>query len=504
VGLAVIASLRDDLPQWRRIRTLAAPHGMIAAATAAREAGDWRAAAAAARVDVDVDLADIRERFGAEATAALEDDLQHLALDLLWWHLPRHQGGLTTVMARQNAVLYPERDARQGPLIRVQTPIAPFGPQRLTLTIESAEDLEDERWFAVPRYAWDVRRAGELAEAWGVGDPVSDKVYRLLAAGEFDMAWALCGIDVESTETLQPRPTRPTCPIGVAREVRDVAKAFGTDRVGTIGNASLMFGVHDQIEVAEAEHYDIYEVPGVLARGVPADLALLEAGLLAVEDLHPLVRAVLPDMPVPSSPAPSAYEEKVRVRCRGEWHVLSVDQGALRLHAHTDEEVQREAVVRSLGGASAGCFAVRQTWLSGAGRLPKALARHRTAVRERAFAGDTDWLIKGLTAGTIDPRMRDSSGWSLLHMAMMVDYERLLPLLDAAGLPVDVPDNTGRTPLYIAIMGGASRELIQTLLDRGADPYLETEHGADSFTAAWRGHDWVHDLLKAARPTASA
>lgn len=502
----MIASLRDDLPQWRRIRSLTVSPELISAATAAREAGDWRAAAAAARIDVDIDLDAVRQKFGAEASAALEADLSHLAPDLLWWHLPRHRAGMTTVLARQTLVLPPEENATQGPHLRVSTPLAPFGPQRLRLSVGSFEDLEFERWVVMPRYTWDVRRSGELTAAWGVGDPATPEIYRLLAAGAYAEAWQHCGIAIESDEGLQPRPTLPTCPIGVAREVLDVARAFGVEKVGALHSSPLMFTVDDDtITGAAAEFYDLYEVPSVVVQPVPADLALLDAGLLTPEDLHPLVRAALPNLATPSNvtTAPSnvvtaarvGEPDPVRVRCRGAWHLVSVESGALRLHDHSDEEVQRESVLRSLGGASAGCFAVRQTWLTGAGRLPKALARQARAVRERALAGDTDWLIGGLRTGAIDPLMRDPAGWSLLHLAMLVDHDRLLPLLDAAGLPVDVQDRTGRTPLYLAIMGGARREFIQALLDRGADPSIETVHGADSYTATWRGSGWVRDML---------
>ncbi|NUT21766.1 MAG: ankyrin repeat domain-containing protein [Hamadaea sp.] len=496
----MLASLRDDLPQWRRIRALTVPPAMIAAATAARESGDWRAAAAAARVDVQVDMDVVRQKFGAEATAALEADLHHLAPDLLWWHLPRHRAGMITLLARRTLVLPPEHGGTTGPHLRFQTPMAPFGPQRLRLSVDAFEDLEFERWIVMPRYTWDVRRSGELAEAWGVGDPAAAEIHQLLAAGAYVEAWRRCGIEVESEEGLQPRPELPTCPIGVAREVREVARIFGVDKVGALHATPLMFTLSgDTISAAAAEYYDLYEVPSVAVEPVPADLALLDAGLLGPEDLHPLVRAALPDDLGTSrhteSVTVSAVAGPVRVRCRGTWHTLSVESGALRLHDHSDEELQRESVLRSLGGASAGCFAVRHTWLTGEGRLPKALARHVRTVCEHAQVGDTDWLVAGLRTGTIDPLMRGPGGRSLLHVAMMVDHDRLLPFLDAAGLGVDVQDRTGRTPLYLAIMGGARREYIQALLDRGADPTIETVHGADAYTATWRGSRWVRDML---------
>ena len=492
----MIASLRDDLPQWRLIRTLAAPRGMVEAATAARLAGDWRAAAAAARVDIEFDLDAVRNDFGAESAAAIADDLRHFAPDLLWWHLPRHRAGLTTVLARQNVILAPR--AGTGPLLWVRTPLAPFGPQRLSLRIGTVKDLEYERWFVMPRHTWDVRHCGELAQAWGYG--TSDAVSAYLAAAEYAEAWRTCGIELDAEDPVQPRPALPTSPVGVAREAREVARLFGTDTVGTMGNASLLLMMGDTITAALAEHEDLYGRPSILVQPVPADLALLDAGWISPDDLHPLVRNALPGLPAtapvrPPVTAPGA----VRVRCRGTWHELSIEGGALRLHEHDDEEIERESVLRSLGGASSGCFAARQAWLTGAGRLPKALAARRREVRERLLAGDTGWLLDGLAAGTVDPLMRDGSGWSLLHLAMLVDYDRLLPILDRCDLPVDVQDRVGRTPLYLAVMGGAPRDLLVRLLERGADPLVETVHGADSFTAAYRGHRWVRELLDSAQ-----
>jgi hypothetical protein len=159
------------------------------------------------------------------------------------------------------------------------------------------------------------------------------------------------------------------------------------------------------------------------------------------------------------------------------WHVLSVRDGVLQLPDHTDDELRREQTLRALGGKSAGCFAAREAWLTGAGRLPKPLVAQRALVRERMLDGDTDWLLGGLARGVIDPHMREAKGWSLRHMAMWVDHARLLPLLDAAGVPVDVRDRSGRTPLYIAVINGGDVELLRALMDAGADPFADTAHG---------------------------
>lgn len=553
----MITLLRGDLTQWRRIRTrMPTPQAVVAAADA-RAAGDWRAAAALADTDVDVDLDEIRHRFGPQAAADLDADLHHLALDLLLWHLPRHRGGMTTLRARTSAVLAPRAVDHDTPLIRVRLPLSPTGPQRLRLTVVTLGELNDHRWYLAPRHTWDVRETSALRAAWGCsadrppllapdgaplpwsalgtgGDPAAatERVYLMLAAGEYTAAWRACGIELPFTDTkaLQRDSTAPTCPVGLATEIRAAAATFAqrprfpAERVDTLFGAHLNVSVGDELVAAESDAHDYNEGPPQVASGpVPADLALLHAGLLTPDDLHPLLRAalfpvlpppairrsgghpptaglgptanagpadatagtaVLPDRELPRGPAMGEPGALVRVRCRGEWHLVAVRDGALRLHAHDADELRREQALRVMGGASAGCFAVRDTWLTGVGRLPKALAAQRTRVRERLLDGDTEWLLDGLATGAVDPLMRDGSGWSLRHMAMWVDHTRLLPLLDAAGLPVDAPDRIRRTPLYVAVMNGGSPALIQALLDAGADPRAETVHGASPGSVA--------------------
>ncbi|MFC7242019.1 ankyrin repeat domain-containing protein [Catellatospora aurea] len=543
----MITLLRGDLTQWRRIRTRMPTSQAVAAAADARAAGDWRTAAALADTVVDVDLDDVRDRFGTEAAAAIAEDLRHLALDLLLWHLPRHHGGMTTLRARTSAVLAPQAVDHGTPLLRVRLPLSPTGPQRLRLTVATLADLNDHRWYVAPRHTWDIRETAAIRAAWccsadrspllapdgtplpwsalGTGDDAAaatERVYLLLAAGEHTAAWRACGIELPFTDTkaLHRDPATPTCPVGLAAEIRAAAATFTerprfpAERVDTLFGAHLNISVGDGLVAAESDPHDYNEGPPQVASGpIPADLALLHAGLSTPDDLHPLLRSALfptlpparhrgdhrsaTDLRSPTTgvvgppgrelPAESAVGEPgapVRVRCRGEWHIVGVRDGALRLHNHDANELRREQALRVMGGASAGCFAVRDTWLTGAGRLPKALAAQRTRVRERLLDGDTDWLLDGLARGVVDPLMRDGSGWSLRHMAMWVDHPRLLPLLDAAGLPVDARDRIGRTPLYVAVMNGGDIALIRALLDAGADPYAETVHGASAIRVA--------------------
>ncbi len=505
--------MRPDLPQWRRIRAESLPHDAVDAAAKARAAGDWRGAAALAHCDVDV----------TATTEAIEDDLRHLSLDLLRWHLPRHRGGMSTLQPMVSAVLVPRTGAGTAPLIRVRLPKSPTGPQRLQLTVVTLADLEQERWYVAPRWSWDVRESAGVRAAWGgsagrmpfltpeglalppeavaAGTDAAaetERIWRRLLAGDLVGAWADCGIDVSAVEpdSLQRPSAPPTLPVGVAEEAGAAAAAFGETQVSTLYGASLTLTVDDMT----AEGLDVSEYLEVSTRiltgSVPPDLALLAAGMQRPADLHPLVReALFPTTTADhGAPVPTpSLEGPVRVRCQGAWHRVEVTGGALQLLDHDEDEQLRERMLRTLGGASTGCYAVQATWTTGTGHLPRALAARVRQVKHRMQHGDTDWLLDGLTRGVIDPHMRDANGWSLLHLAMWVDFTRVLPLLLAAGVPVDARDRIGRTPLYLAVMNGASPDLMRRLLAEGADPRAETVHGSyPSYVA--RSRQYWQDL----------
>ncbi|MFG2037857.1 ankyrin repeat domain-containing protein [Dactylosporangium sp. NPDC048998] len=470
---------------------------LVAAAAEARASGDWRGAAALMPVDVDVDLAKVRDGFGAEAAAALEDDLRHLCLDLLWWHLPRHRGGMTTMQGLVSAVLAPESGAGTAPLLRVRLPRSPTGPQRVRLGVATLAELEYERWYLAPRYTWDVRATAGLRSVWA-----EPQVYSLLSDGDFESAWRRCGITLNFTDpaALQRPSAAPTSPLGVAEQARAAARAFGVDSVATLFGAYLTLHVPDltadaadPLTADASDPSEWLEVPVRIPTGtVPPDLALLAAGLMSPSDLHPLMRAALFPEAGNAAVAPESPQSfgHFRARCRDGWHRLSIAGGTLRLHDHDEVEQLREATLHSLGGAVSGCYAVREAWHTGVGRLPRALRDHRREVVHRLQHGDTEFLLTGLADGTIDPRMRTGNGWSLLHMVMWLDHERALGPLLAAGLEVDVRDRIERTPLYAAVMNGGDPELVRRLLAAGADPRAETVHGAWPAGVARSRGDW--------------
>jgi hypothetical protein len=508
-----------ELATWRRIRRYAVPSAMIAAATRARLAGDWIGACAAARVEVDVDLAAVAREFGAAAADGLAEDLAHFAPDLLRWHLPRHLSGRTGVSPYVHTVLTPTT-GQTGPLLHVIPPTATTGPQALRLRVVSRAQLKTVSFYDAPRYRWDARRAPDLRVAWGGSDarpPLlnadgtavaapalgqggdraaqTERVLALMDRGETVEAWRVAGIELDPTEPeknpysdwspLQMVGQPPSWPIGLADEVRRLVESYGLDEVilqpGWPARMRLTVAtdgrVRGQLISYRRSERGLPYVPASAWRR-PADLDLLRRGWLAPGDLHPLVHGSL--FPGLAPPAPAlggiAAPEPVRVRCRGVWHRVQVTGGHISLPEHDAEEEERERTLRALGGASTGCFAAKQAWRTGKVRLPRALRHQRQDVVERIFHGDTAFVVAMLDAGHLDPWMRDGRGWTLLHMLLYLDPEPLLPRLLAAGLPIDVREDHGRTPLHVAVGNDGSVALARALFEAGADPTAADEY----------------------------
>ncbi|MEV6123319.1 ankyrin repeat domain-containing protein [Streptomyces sp. NPDC052077] len=171
----------EDASAWARVRRYAVPRWMIERATQARESGDWRAACAAAAVDVPdaLDPERIADRYGAEVAARVADDLLHLVPDLLRWHLPRTLGGHTTLACCHRVVL--AAYGGSGPVLSLTNTPMLAGPQRLALNLGPAVAPEEDRlhglryvtedWTAARRF-WDARRTGELRRSAGdLGTP---------------------------------------------------------------------------------------------------------------------------------------------------------------------------------------------------------------------------------------------------------------------------------------------------------------------------------------------
>ncbi|MBA8954950.1 ankyrin repeat domain-containing protein [Actinomadura namibiensis] len=489
-----------ELSIWRTARRYAVPRWMIERATERRLAGDWRGACAAAHIDVDIDPADL--------TPEIEDDLRHLAPDLLRWHLPRGSQQLTTVVINRVVVL-----ARRGAdLLYVLTPPVPAGAQRLRLGFgpppPEAADFLREDWSG-HRCLWDARRAGGLLTLWGGdrppffhadGTPLTDAELPAGDPGPDDPVaraeWLTLRRDRDGLEkaltdagldALLARTDRAVNvgwlrvlaidPALFDRMVRGLREA-GVEQT-CLTYQSYRFRLDTRLPHLRFLGHASVSSPAVPSGSAPPeqtwrelpDLALLRAGRITPEELHPLVRdALFPARPPadrPVGPPDPELPTPFRIRCRDrEWHLVSLRDGRLDM-PHTAEEQRREQAVVALGGTTTGCFAAQEAWANGRKRPPRALRAFRRELLLRFQHGDAPGVTRLLDAG-LGPHFRDGLGRGPLHLLHLVDHEELLPRLLAAGLDVDAADRDGWTPLFTAVTEGGSERYVRALLEAGA------------------------------------
>ncbi|MFJ9813199.1 ankyrin repeat domain-containing protein [Streptomyces sp. NPDC101158] len=520
-----------DAAAWTRIRRFAVPGWMIERAAEARLAGDWRAACAAAAVDVpdDLDPERVADRYGPAVAARLADDLRHFAPDLLRWHLPRTLGGHTTLAPCRRTVLAVYGAA--GPVLSVTNLPMLEGPQRLRLHLAPARPAgasdslhgvayATEDWTCARRF-WDARRTAELRLSAGpaatgrlpflrpdgtpltpdelpdtdpgAADPAAhaEWIAVLQARGAHVEAYAAAGLDLDLTPPPPPQNRYASRELDVAELVTqgtvDLTRLAPELHLladagrGTSFRLPLHWRRHLRVtlDLAQADE----PVVRVAARdrgqdeGVPLlpsyawqplpDVALLRAGRIRPERLHPLVAAALfPGTVDATGPAGPRAAAPVRVRCGGAWHEVVSRNGVLDV-PHTQQEEQREQALRAFGGTISGCFATQLAWTTGEGRLPRDLQAQRRELFTYVQHGDTPAVTALLDAGW-DPHVRDRKGRSLLHLLHLLDHRELLPRLLASGLDVEAQDKAHHTPLQLAVAHGGSPELVRDLLDAGA------------------------------------
>jgi hypothetical protein len=362
----------DEIRTWQRIRRYAVPAAMVEACTAAREAGDWRAACAAGRVDVAFDLAEVAREHGRARADRIEADLGVLAPDLLRWHLPRVLGGRTGV-ATHRRFLLSTWDGRFGDddvALVADMPKTVDGSQRLRLGVRpvsageaAPQDLPPAYWSAahvdglagayggsparLPGFEPDgaVRPFEAYATAVDPGDPASraEVFDRLVAGGELTQAWAVSGVDLdpEVPETyylnreVEIAARGCLVPLGLDAELARLGARYGVDRVMIWSGWRPVVEVHrrgdGRVAAAfvgwEQEHFARLRFASVVHER-PADLDLLRHGLLDPAELHPLVRRAL------FASTPSAPDGTVTSGDR---------RPAVRLRAPRPEAAQAEA-----------------------------------------------------------------------------------------------------------------------------------------------------------------
>ncbi|MYQ43575.1 hypothetical protein GTW40_00565 [Streptomyces sp. SID4985] len=386
------ASIPTRLSMWRRVREYAVPLSMIETATARRAVGDWSAACAAARVDVDLDLRAVRERYGTEITGLLRADLRRLAPDLLRWHMPRIapdgrlRPGLTVTLAR-----YP------GPtpvhlVVRTSPAWADAG-QRMTLALwegpgsgyggHHPHPHPDRRFrLDLHRRLWDVRQCGTL------GRPPGEPPEGL----DLPAPWAVGNWAAEAEALLRAEGrARGMFGVRLGARRRVVLELVAPDD----SHAPTVRLVREALPAQEVAALPM--LPEAGARVLP-DVELLRAGLVTLPRLHPLVAGALAEYGAAgaSAGAPADRHDPYdlhdlrdlrdlydphRVECRGQVHRIALRDGVLTAVDHDPAELRREELLVALGGPPLPCLRA----IDAVHRSPEALP----AIQERLRHGDT-------------------------------------------------------------------------------------------------------------------
>ncbi|MFD6443616.1 hypothetical protein ACFWEJ_00845 [Promicromonospora sp. NPDC060204] len=378
------------LLSWQRVREYAVPPPMIETSTVRRQVGDWAGACAAAHVDVDVDLRELRRRHGVELAAAVRADLRRLAPDLLRWHMPRVlpdgllRPGTTCTLAR-----YPLPDGGTGHLVVRTPPAWAAGPQRMSLAWWDAADTaaqHPDRRFRLDlhRHLWDARRGGELAGRAGHAPDAAAPVGPG-AATVVPSDWAVTRWAAEAALLVESDGVPDG---GVAVHLGARRLVLRPDDTGTPQPPAPedLANLLDDGRLSGTPQARRRQVPGIAvlphaATWVPPDVLLLRAGLIAPGDLHPLVaQALAPGSTRGRRPAPVPGTR--HVDCRGDAHRLAVVDGVLTALDHAPDEIRREELLARLGGRPLPCLHV----IDQLHRAPTALAD----VRARLDHGDVD------------------------------------------------------------------------------------------------------------------
>ncbi|WP_435205604.1 hypothetical protein [Micromonospora sp. bgisy143] len=353
------ANADSRLSLWRRVRDFAVPPSMIERATARRLVGDCAGACAAARIGLDVNLRTVANRHGRDLAARLRADLRHLAPDLLRWHLPRiAPDGLlrpdTTVALARYDPGSPGAGTVQ--LVARTPPGWADAGQRISLGLWDATDSgphPDQRFrLDLHRHLWDVRRAAELGARSGAqrcaADVAPDGVSDVLAREARPAGYAIDRWTAEAALLLRAEG-RSSGPVVVRLGVRRrIVLHVSAEAVGSPATARL---------VAPEDGRRAPVLPDAATWVLP-DLALLRAGLIEADELHPLVAsALVPEHRVVVGATVPARPVLPRlVSCRGAHHRIDLVDGVLVALDHDPAEIRREELLSALTGTPLPCL----------------------------------------------------------------------------------------------------------------------------------------------------
>ncbi|GAA2715332.1 hypothetical protein [Actinoplanes palleronii] len=454
---------RRDRERYARELAYAAPPGMVAAATAARLAGDWRGACAASGVEVRIDPSD---------AAFLAADLAGLAPDLLRRHLPRAgnhavRPALSVVLSRRATV------EPRTPVLLLTTPPTVTAPQRLELTVSCLAEL-DRDWLDLPPWAWHASEVADRRWAYGASaeraawhfadgtayprgtstpadlrgtvDPAPDRaaeferLLRAIAPEGMEELYRSAGLDTDDryrsewySRLLTAEQDR--LPL-LAAETRRLAGRYG--ELATVFPTLVAGGLELRVSEEGTPVVGIWNrrrrrggPPGPYGLGLaaPLDVALLRWGALSRDELHPLVHeALFPGRVQRWRPVGHDSSATIRVRCGADWHLVEIAGASLRLPDHDEVEVRRETMLAVLGGRSSGCAAALAAFRTGQKPMPKEIRKWRRHFFARLVHGDTATVLADLAAGC-DQLLRDPQGRTLRQAAAAAGAETVVAAL---------------------------------------------------------------------------
>ncbi|HLH45076.1 MAG TPA: ankyrin repeat domain-containing protein [Bryobacteraceae bacterium] len=129
------------------------------------------------------------------------------------------------------------------------------------------------------------------------------------------------------------------------------------------------------------------------------------------------------------------------------------------------------------------------------GADPSASWRGNTPLSQAVTFGYPDVALALIDAGA-SVAMRESSGINLLHWAAIANRAALIPVLAAAGVPVNDQDMFGFTPLmYAATLDFGDTDTAKALLRAGANPAIRNH---DRRTARQQARYFGHAQIEAA------
>jgi ankyrin repeat protein len=110
-------------------------------------------------------------------------------------------------------------------------------------------------------------------------------------------------------------------------------------------------------------------------------------------------------------------------------------------------------------------------------------------------SGNTEKVVR-LLKETGNTELRNESGYTPLHWAVLTNQEEIVSLLLSRGAEIQPTSTSGYPPLHDAVYGGNIR-IIKLLIDRGADLYAADQLGKRPLDLAIeRGHAQIVPLLK--------